>query len=51
MKSILHLKDDTEYQIPLREKDNRAEVGTTAANPEAAGMSLQTTVISAFFAM
>ena len=36
MKSILHLKDDTEYQIPLREteKDNRAEVGTTAANPE-----------------
>lgn len=38
MKSILHLKDDTEYQIPLRETDdkgtNRAEVGTTAANPE-----------------
>ena len=36
MKSILHLKDDTEYQIPLREaeKGNRAEVGTTAANPE-----------------
>lgn len=36
MKSILHLKDDTEYQIPLREmeKNNRAEVGTTAANPE-----------------
>lgn len=33
MKSILHLKDDTEYQIPLRE-DNRAKVGTTAANPE-----------------
>ena len=33
MKSILHLKDDTEYQIPLREteKDNRAEVGTTEA--------------------
>ena len=36
MKSILHLKDDTEYQIPLREteKNNRAEVGTTAANSE-----------------
>lgn len=36
MKSILHLKDDTEYQIPLREteKDNRAEVGTTTAKPE-----------------
>lgn len=33
MKSILHLKEDTEYQIPLREKDNRAKVGTTAANP------------------
>ena len=35
MKSILHLKDDTEYQIPLREKDDRAKVGTTDANPEA----------------
>ena len=39
MKSILHLKDDTEYQIPLREgndesKEGRAKVGTTAANPE-----------------
>lgn len=36
MKSILHLKDDIEYQIPLREteKDDRAKVGTTAANPE-----------------
>ena len=36
MKSILHLKDDTEYQIPLREteKNNRAEVGTNGANPE-----------------
>lgn len=36
MKSILHLKDDTEYQIPLREteKDDRAKVGTTASNPE-----------------
>lgn len=36
MKSILHLKDDTEYQIPLREteKDDRAKVGTTVANPE-----------------
>lgn len=36
MKSILHLKDDTEYQIPLREteKDDRAKLGTTAANPE-----------------
>lgn len=35
MKSILHLKDDTEYQIPLREKekDDRAKVGTTTANP------------------
>ena len=31
MKSILHLKDDTEYQIPLREKDDRAKVGTTDA--------------------
>ena len=31
MKSILHLKDDTEYQIPLREKDD----GTTVPNPEA----------------
>ena len=39
MKSILHLKDDTEYQIPLREteKDNRAKVDveTTVPNPEA----------------
>ena len=38
MKSILHLKDDTEYQIPLREagEDNRAKVGVdvAAANPE-----------------
>lgn len=35
MKSILHLKDDTEYQIPLRETEEvgRAKVGTTAANP------------------
>lgn len=35
MKSILHLKEDTEYQIPLREKekDDRAKVGTTTANP------------------
>ena len=34
MKSILHLKDDTEYQIPLREteKGDRAEVGTTKEN-------------------
>ena len=34
MKSILHLKEDTEYQIPLREteKDDRAEVGTTKEN-------------------
>ena len=34
MKSILHLKDDTEYQIPLREteEDDRAEVGTTKEN-------------------
>ena len=32
MKSILHLKDDTEYQIPLREteKDGRAKVGAAA---------------------
>ena len=31
MKSILHLKDDTEYQIPLREteEDDRAKVGAT----------------------
>ena len=41
MKSILHLKDDTEYQIPLREteKDDRAKVGadveTTVPNPKA----------------
>lgn len=42
MKSILHLKDDTEYQIPLREDDkgtDRAKVGadveTTVPNPEA----------------
>lgn len=37
MKSILHLKDDTEYQIPLREteKDDRAEVGTTKAEKAA----------------
>ena len=37
MKSILHLKDDTEYQIPLREDDkgtDRAEVGATTANPK-----------------
>ena len=36
MKSILHLKDDTEYQIPLREteKDDRAEVGTTQLQDE-----------------
>ena len=41
MKSILHLKDDTKYQIPLREaeKDDRAkvvtDVETTVPNPEA----------------
>lgn len=40
MKSILHLKEDTEYQIPLREteEDDRAKVRTTetekAANKE-----------------
>ena len=38
MKSILHLKDDTEYQIPLREKDDkvtdRAKVDVATANPE-----------------
>lgn len=37
MKSILHLKDDTEYQIPLREGGkgtDRAEVGAVGANPE-----------------
>ena len=38
MKSILHLKDDTEYQIPLREagEGGRAKVGAdvAAANPE-----------------
>lgn len=36
MKSILHLKDDTEYQIPLREteKDDRAKVDVTTANPK-----------------
>ena len=36
MKSILHLKDDTEYQIPLREteteKDGRAKVGANKEN-------------------
>ena len=34
MKSILHLKDDTEYQIPLREteEDDRAKVRTTKEN-------------------
>lgn len=37
MKSILHLKDDTEYQIPLREteKDDRAKVGTIEAEKAA----------------
>ena len=37
MKSILHLKDDTEYQIPLREagEGDRAKVGTIVPNPEA----------------
>ena len=37
MKSILHLKDDAEYQIPLREteKDDRAKVGTTEAEKAA----------------
>ena len=37
MKSILHLKEDTEYQIPLREteKDDRAEVGATKAEKAA----------------
>ena len=38
MKSILHLKDDTEYQIPLREagEGDRVKVGAdvAAANPE-----------------
>ena len=34
MKSILHLKDDTEYQIPLREKDDRVKVGANGANPK-----------------
>ena len=36
MKSILHLKDDTEYQIPLREGDeetDRAKVDVATANP------------------
>lgn len=37
MKSILHLKDDTEYQIPLREteEDDRAKAGTTEAEKAA----------------
>ena len=37
MKSILHLKDDTEYQIPLREteEDDRAKVETTEAEKAA----------------
>ena len=44
MKSILHLKEDTEYQIPLRETEtetekddkrtDRAKVDVAAANPE-----------------
>ena len=36
MKSILHLKDDTEYQIPLREteKNDRAKLGANGANPK-----------------
>ena len=38
MKSILHLKEDTEYQIPLMEKDNkeigRAEVGAVGAKDQ-----------------
>ena len=36
MKSILHLKDDTEYQIPLREteEDGRVKVGANGANPK-----------------
>ena len=44
MKSILHLKDDTEYQIPLREKDDRAKVGANEENEadvEAAATQLQ----------
>lgn len=38
MKSILHLKDDTEYQIPLREteEDDRAKVRTTTEAEKAA---------------
>lgn len=36
MKSILHLKDDTEYQIPLREAEKgRAKVGATEAEKAA----------------
>lgn len=37
MKSILHLKDDTEYQIPLREaeKGDRAKIETTKAEKAA----------------
>ena len=37
MKSILHLKDDTEYQIPLREteEDDRAKVGKVKKETEA----------------
>ena len=40
MKSILHLKDDTEYQIPLRETEeddkrtDRAKVDVATANPK-----------------
>ena len=40
MKSILHLKDDTEYQIPLRETEkddkrtDRAKVEVATTNPE-----------------
>ena len=37
MKSILHLKEDTEYQIPLKEteEDDRAKVGATEAEKAA----------------
>ena len=43
MKSILHLKDDTEYQIPLREAEeydkrtDRAKVDVATVNPKVGG--------------
>lgn len=46
MKSILHLKDDTEYQIPLRE-DDRAKVGTNKENGAEVGATTTNPVVDA----